>query len=91
MPPRIRIPARRGNSDESATQPQDLPPRGRGRVRGRVGGRDAPARRGLADEVANDQVPRARRSNPGVAELAATMQVFQQSVQQLIGVLGGQQ
>ncbi|XP_057416627.1 uncharacterized protein LOC130711144 [Lotus japonicus] len=95
MPPRMRIPARRGNSDESATQPQDPPPRGRGRrrgrVRGRAGGRDAPAGRGLADEVANDQVPRARRRNPGVAELAATMQVFQQSVQQLVGVLGGQQ
>ncbi|KAJ1428109.1 Zinc finger, CCHC-type [Sesbania bispinosa] len=76
MPPRTRIPARREAS-------------GCGRSRGR---RDVNAgRHGSATKVANAEVPRVRRGNPGMAEITVGLQGLQQVVQQFVGVVSEQQ
>ncbi|KAJ1415228.1 Retrotransposon gag domain [Sesbania bispinosa] len=91
MPPRTRIPARREASGESASQPRDPLQRGRGHGRSR-GRRDVNAgRHGSAAGVTNVEVPRARRGNPGMAEITAGLQGLQQVVQQLVGVVAEQQ
>ncbi|KAJ1415935.1 Retrotransposon gag domain [Sesbania bispinosa] len=91
MPPRTRIPAIREASGESASQPRDPLQRGRGRGRSR-GRRDVNAgRHGSAAGVANVEVPRARRGNPGMTEITAGLQGLQQVVQQLVGVVVEQQ
>ncbi|KAJ1438716.1 Zinc finger, CCHC-type [Sesbania bispinosa] len=91
MPPRTRIPARKEASGEPASQPHDPLQRGRGRGRSR-GRRGVNAgRHGSAAGVANAEVPRARRGNPGMVEITTGLQGLQQVVQQLVGVVAEQQ
>ncbi|MCI89419.1 hypothetical protein A2U01_0110708, partial [Trifolium medium] len=67
MPPRRgpRIPSREAVSNEASSQPRVEAPRNRGRVR-----RRGQARRGRAGVMPEVEVPRARRGNPTLAELA---------------------
>ena len=81
MPPRTRL-AREPINDEASTQLHAAPPRGRGRGRGR-------GRHGRGGRMPEVMIPRARRGDPTLAELAAGMHNMQQSVQQLVNVLGG--
>lgn len=89
MPPRMRMPARREASHESAAQHHDPPNGRRGRSRG--GGRRGVVTngRGLADELPTIEVPRRRRGNPGMVGSTAGLQGLQQVVQQLVGVIAG--
>ncbi|MCI66033.1 hypothetical protein A2U01_0087291, partial [Trifolium medium] len=68
MPPRRgqRVPSREAVSNEASSQPRVEVPRSRGRVRHR-----GQRRRGQARVMLEVEVPRARRGNPTLAELAA--------------------
>jgi len=94
MPPKTRNRTRREVVDESNAPPQGTHQRGRGRVRGRRGvnirGRGVNAgRHAFVEELFNVEVPRRRRGNPVVED--ANLQGLQQVVQQLVGIVGGQQ
>ena len=94
MPPRTRNRTRREVVDESNAPPQGTHQRGRGRVRGRRGvnvrGRGVNAgRHAFVEELFNVEVPRRRRGNPVVED--ANLHGLRQVVQQLVGIVGGQQ
>ncbi|PNX57690.1 hypothetical protein L195_g058819, partial [Trifolium pratense] len=87
MPPRrsTRVLSREAVSNEASSQPREEAPRGRGRVRRRGQGR-----RGRAGVMPEVEVPRARRGNPTLAELAIGLQNVQQVVQQIANRFGDQ-
>jgi hypothetical protein len=68
MPPRRsqRVSSREEVSNEASAQPRVEATRGRGRVRRRGQGR-----RGRSRVIPDVEVPRARRGNPTLAQLAA--------------------
>jgi len=84
MPPRNRS-TRRAAPNEVPTQPQPEASRTRGRVR-----RRGQVRRGGPGVVPEVEVPRARRGNPTLVQLAADVQNVQQVVQQIANRFGEQ-
>ena len=81
MPPRTRH-ARQPITDEASTQLHVATPRGSGRGHDR-------GRRGRGGRMPEVIIPRARHGDPALAKLATGMHNMQQSVQQLVNVLGG--
>ncbi|XP_073222466.1 uncharacterized protein [Cicer arietinum] len=88
MPPKTRNPTIREIVDESISQAQGFRQRGCVSVRARNRCRANVGERGLNADV---EVPRRRRENPAREEFAAGLQGLQQVVQQLVGVVVGQQ